>query len=439
MLNNLLSISLLSLNILILLLLVYYVNRTSARLGKLEDLFASAERNQGRLESLVKDEMARNREESGQTARLSREETAKVINLFNNSVLSQMAEIAGLQKNQLDTFSSQLSALTATNEQKLDRMRQTVEERLRLLQEDNSRKLEQMRATVDEKLHASLERRLGESFKMVSERLELVHKGLGEMQTLASGVGDLKKVLTNVKTRGTWGEIQLGSLLEQILAPEQYDKNVATRKGSSERVEYAVKLPGRDGEGRVVWLPIDAKFPLEDYQKITDALEQASQQAAEEARKLLETRIKSEAKNIREKYIDPPHTTDFGIMFLPVEGLYAEVLRRPGLCEILQRDYRVILTGPTTLAALLNSLQMGFRTLAIERRSSEVWVLLGAVKTDFIKFSDLLDKTRKKLQEASNTIETAASKTRAIQKKLIKVQELPAEGEMVLPEQVPCN
>lgn len=386
-----------------------------------------------RLEALLKDEMARNREESGQTAMLSREETAKTINLFNDSVLSRMADIAGLQKNQLETFSGQLTALTAANELKLDRMRETVEERLRLLQEDNSRKLEQMRATVDEKLHASLEKRLGESFKMVSERLEQVHKGLGEMQTLASGVGDLKKVLTNVKTRGTWGEIQLGSLLEQILAPEQYDKNVITRKGSSERVEFAVKLPGRDAESGAVWLPIDAKFPLEDYRKISDALEQASLPAAEEARKLLETRIRLEAKNIREKYIDPPHTTDFGIMFLPVEGLYAEVLRRPGLCEILQRDYRVVLTGPTTLAALLNSLQLGFRTLAIERRSSEVWALLGAVKTDFIKFGDLLDKTRKKLQEASNTIETAASKTRSIQRKLTRVQELPTEEKMVLP------
>jgi DNA recombination protein RmuC len=433
MINNYLSVSLLAISILVLLLFVFIVSRVLARLGRLENLFSAAEKSQGRLELLLKDEMTRNREEAGQTAMLSRAETVGAINLFNDSVLSRMAEIAGLQRNQLDTFSSQLAALISSNEQKLDSMRETVEGRLRLLQEDNSRKLEQMRATVDERLHASLEKRLGESFKMVSERLELVHKGLGEMQTLASGVGDLKKVLTNVKTRGTWGEIQLGSLLEQILAPEQYDKNVVTKRGSSDRVEFAVKLPGRDGDAKVVWLPIDAKFPMEDYQRITAALEQSSRQAAEEAGKLLEARIKSEAKNIRDKYTNPPHTTDFAIMFLPVEGLYAEVLRRPGLCEILQREYRVVLTGPTTLAALLNSLQLGFRTLTIERRSSEVWALLGAVKIDFIKFGDLLEKTRKKLQEASNSIETAASKTRAIQKKLKKVQELPLEEDMDLP------
>ncbi len=396
-------------NLLMLCLLIVHMTRTSARLSKLEYQLSSADKNQDRLERLVREEMV------------------KTINLFNDSVLSRMSEIAGLQKNQLDTFSRQLSELTATNEKKLDKMRDTVEEKLKLLQEDNSLKLEQMRATVDEKLHASLERRLGESFKLVSERLEMVHKGLGEMQNLASGVGDLKKVLTNIKTRGTWGEIQLGNLLEQLLTPEQYDKNVATKKGGSERVEFAVKLPGRNVGESVVWLPIDAKFPLEDYQKLLDAQDQANQPEAEEARKLLESRIKYEAKNIREKYIDPPNTTDFGIMFLPVEGLYAEILRKPGLCETLQRDYRVVVTGPTTLAALLNSLQMGFRTLAVEKRSSEVWALLGAVKTEFVKFGDMLDKTRKKLQEASNTMETAASKSRAIQRKLKNVQELPAE------------
>jgi DNA recombination protein RmuC len=260
---------------------------------------------------------------------------------------------------------------------------------------------------------------------MVSERLELVHKGLGEMQTLASGVGDLKKVLTNVKTRGTWGEIQLGNLLEQILTLEQYAQNVVTKKGSNERVEFAIKLPGRDKNDSVVWLPIDAKFPLEDYQKLVEAQEQANLGLIEEFGKLLETRIKSEAKDIREKYIDPPHTTDFGILFLPVEGLYAEVLRRPGLCDLLQREYRVTITGPTTLAALLNSLQMGFRTLAIEKRSSEVWVVLGAIKTEFAKFGELLDKTHKKLEEASNIIDDATKKSRTIEKKLNKVQELP--------------
>ena len=272
---------------------------------------------------------------------------------------------------------------------------------------------------MDEKLHATLEQRLGESFKLVSERLELVHKGLGEMQTLASGVGDLKKVLTNVKTRGTWGEVQLEALLEQLLAPEQYVKNAVTKKGSNERVEFAVKLPEN------VLLPIDAKFPQEDYQKLLDAQEQANPVLVEEMAKQLEAKIKAEAKSIKERYINPPDTTDFAIMFLPTEGLYAEVLRRTGLFETLQRQYRVTIAGPTTLAAFLNSLQMGFRTLAIQKRSSEVWTLLGAVKTEFGKFGDILEKTNKKLQEASNTLQDAAQKSRTIEKKLKSVQELP--------------
>jgi len=358
---------------------------------------STAKENQERTERIVKDEIAQNREE------------------LNKSL-----------KSGLDTFLNQLSLLTKSNEDKLEQMRVTVENRLKSLQDENSQKLEQMRITVDEKLHSTLEKRLGESFKMVSERLELVHKGLGEMQTLASGVGDLKKVLTNVKTRGTWGEIQLGNLLEQILTIEQYAKNIVTKKGSSERVEFAIKLPGRDKNDSIVWLPIDAKFPLEDYQKLVEAQEQANPDLVEELGKLLETRIKAEARDIKEKYIDPPHTTDFGILFLPVEGLYAEVLRRPGLCDLLQREYRVTITGPTTLAALLNSLQMGFRTLAIEKRSSEVWSVLGVIKTEFAKFGELLDKTQKKLQEASDTIDDASKKSRTIEKKLNKVQELPS-------------
>jgi len=297
-----------------------------------------------------------------------------------------MTEIANLQRNQLDIFATQLNSLTKTNDQKLEQLRRTVEERLLLMQQDNGRKLDQMRATVDERLNATLEQRLGESFKLVSERLEAVYKGLGEMQTLASGVGDLKKVLTNVKTRGIWGEIQLGNLLEQILTPEQYATNVLTKAGSNDRVEFAVKLPARDGQDSIIWLPIDAKFPIEDYERLIAAQDQANLPRIEELGKSLENRIKLEGKTIRDKYIDPPHTTDFGILFLPVEGLYAEVLRRPGLCEILQREYKVVITGPTTLAALLNSLQMGFRTLAIEKRSSEVWSLLSAVKTEFGKF-----------------------------------------------------
>lgn len=343
---------------------------------------------------------------------------------IERSVLAQLMEISNLQQNQLDAYSKQIMMLTQSNENRLEKMRETVEVSINRMQEDNSKKLDQMRATVDEKLHATLEQRLGESFKLVSDRLEMVHKGLGEMQSLASGVGDLKKVLSNVKTRGTWGEIQLGNILEQVLSPEQYEKNVAVKKGS-ERVEFAIKLPGKgEGEEDFIWLPIDAKFPQEDYQRLLEATEQGNPQAAEEASKALEVRIKACAKDIRDKYIDPPNSTDFGIMFLPIEGLYAEVLRRPGLSDILQLEYRVVVAGPSTLTALLNSLQMGFRTLAIEKRSSEVWALLGAVKTEFSKFADILDKTQKKLQEASNTIETAAKKSRTIQRKLKNVQEL---------------
>ncbi len=318
--------------------------------------------------------------------------------------------------------------LTRTNEEKIEAVRQTVEKKLQLLQQDNSQKLEQMRQTVDEKLHATLERRLGESFQLVGERLEQVYKGLGEMQSLAAGVGDLKKVLTNVKMRGTWGEMSLGFLLEELFTPEQYAKNIVTKKGSLERVEFALRLPGRaQGEGEV-YLPIDAKFPDADYQRLLEAQDRADPALIEESAKNLEKCIKAEAKKIQEKYLDPPHTTDFGIMFLPLESLYAEVLRRPGLCESLQRDCRIVVTGPTTLAALLNSLQMGFRTLAIEKRSSQVWALLGAVKTEFGKFGDLLDKTSKKIQEAGNTIEDAAKKSRTIEKKLKNVQELPVDA-----------
>ena len=293
-----------------------------------------------------------------------------------------------------------------------------------------------MRVTVDEKLHATLEKRFGESFKVVSDRLEAVHKGLGEMQTLALGVGDLKKVLSNVKSRGTWGEAQLSNLIEEILTPEQYEKNVKTKKSSKDNVEYAVKLPGNDEDVKQVWLPIDAKFPLEDYQRLVEAQDQGNLLLIEELSKSLEMRIKSEAKDIRDKYLDPPYTTDFGILFVPIESLYAEVLRRPGLFEQIRREYKVIIAGPTTTQVILNSLQMGFRTLTIQKRSSEVWTLLGAVKTDFGKFGDLLEKTHKKIQEASNTIESAVTKTRVIERQLNKVQNLPvAETEKLALEQ----
>ncbi len=350
---------------------------------------------------------------------------AKVENAIRDEVAKNRQELSTSLKNFGDSTSSQLIGLTQLNEQKLDGIRKTVEDRLKSIQDDSSQKLEKMRETVDEKLHNTLEQRLGESFKLVSERLEEVHRGLGEMQKLASGVGDLKKVLVNVKIRGTLGEIQLGNILEQILSPDQYAKNVATKSGSRENVEFAIKLPG--GEDKIVWLPIDAKFPVEDYQRLVEAQEQANVNLIEELGKALETRIKQEAKDIHDKYIDPPNTTDFGILFLPFEGLYAEVLRRLGLYELLQRQYKVTITGPTTIAAFLNSLQMGFRTLAIEKRAGEVWNLLGAVKTEFGKFGEILDMTHKQLVAASNTIEDAARKSRTIERKLKDVQVLPAQ------------
>jgi DNA recombination protein RmuC len=397
-------------------------NVPDARIALLECLLERQER-------LLREEMARTRDEMQQSARLGREELSSAVTALGDSQLKRMSEIAGLQKSQLDTFIQQLKSLTTSNENRMDRLRETVEERLRLIQEDNGRRLEQMRATVDEKLHDTLERRLGESFKLVSERLELVQKGLGEMQTLANGVGDLKKVLTNVKIRGTFGEIQLGSLLEQVLAPGQYDSNVETRAGSGQRVEFALKLPGQhEDRERMVWLPLDAKFPQEDYLRLVEAQEVGDAPAAADASRQLDRAVREMAKTIRDKYLDPPHTTDFGVMFLPTEGLFAEVLRRPGLFEALQRDFKVVVTGPTTLAALLNSLQMGFRTLAIEKRSSEVWNLLGAVRTEFSKFGLVLEKTRKKLQEAGNQIDQAATRSRVIERKLRDVQGLP-QGE----------
>ena len=380
-----------------------------------------------RLERLVREEGDRSRQQAQAGERALREEMTGLIHQYNEAILRRVNENSGTQLTQLELFAKQLRQLTQSNEEKLDRMRETMQTQIGALQEDNSRKLEAMRATVDEKLHATLEKRLGESFQMVSDRLEQVHKGLGEMQTLAAGVGDLKKVLTNVKTRGTWGEIQLGVLLEQILAPGQFEANVATKPGSAERVEFAIVLPGR-GEAGPVYLPVDAKFPQEDYQRLLEAQETADATAAEAAARALEIRIKAEAKDIRDKYLSPPHTTDFGILFLPVEGLYAEVLRRTGLYETLMRDYHVTVAGPTTLAAILNSLQMGFRTLAIEKRSSEVWLLLSAVKTEFGKFGDILDKTNKKLQEASNVLDDAARKSRTIERKLKGVQSLPEEN-----------
>ncbi len=397
---------------------------TSSILARIENIDKQFERQ----ERFLRDELARGRDETLSGIRQSREEMTGSITILGDSLLKRMSDIAGLQKNQLELFAAQLKELTASNEARLDKLRDGVDSRLRLIQEDNAKKLEQMRATVDEKLHDTLEKRLGESFKLVSERLELVQRGLGEMQTLAVGVGDLKKVLTNVKCRGTFGEIQLASLLEQILAPAQYDSNVETRPGSGQRVEFALKLPGRDGgQGDTVWLPLDAKFPQEDYLRLVEAQEIGDVVAAGEAARMLDRAVREMARNIRDKYLEPPHTTDFGVMFLPTEGLYAEVLRLPGLFDVLQREFKVIVAGPTTLAALLNSLQMGFRTLAIEKRSAEVWNLLGSVRSEFSKFGLVLEKTRKKLQEAGNHIDLAATRTRVIERKLRNVQDIPHE------------
>ena len=405
----------------------------------------------------------------------NRQELSQSVAQFGQSLGAQMTQIATVQNNQIDGFAQQLIKLTGANEARLNALQKAVDERLAGFAQDarngreesantlkrfgdalnaqltevratlearlkdietqNGVKLEEMRKTVDEKLHATLEQRLGESFKLVSDRLEQVHKGLGEMQTLALGVGDLKRVLTNVKTRGTWGEVQLGALLEQLLTPDQYATNIATVPKSAERVEFAIKLPGRGESGESnsqVWLPIDSKFPIEDYERIVAAQDAADAAGMEEASKALEARIKLEAKTIRDKYIEPPHTTDFAILFLPTEGLYAEVLRRPGLSDWLQRECRVTIAGPTTLTALLNSLQMGFRTLAIEKRASDVWLVLGAVKTEFSKFGEVLAKAKQQLQTVANSIDSAETRTRQMERKLKDVESLPGPAAVKL-------
>ncbi len=374
----------------VIVLIVFFVLYTKMQKPQVTDTRDTEElkREVQRLESVIKDEMSRNRQET------------------NSGQKDLRTELGG--------------TLTTT----LTQMTQAVEQKLTSLQQDNSQKLEQMRETVDEKLHATLEKRFGESFKLVSDRLDQVHKGLGEMQTIAIGVGDLKKVLSNVKTRGTWGEAQLGNLIEEIMTADQYEKNVMTKKGSRDAVEYAIKLPG-NGDVSHVWLPIDAKFPLDDYQRLIESEDRADLIHSAELRKSLENRIKSEAKDIHTKYIDVPYTTDFGILFVPIESLYAEILRIPGLFESIRRDYKVIVTGPTTIQAILNSLHMGFRTLSIQKRSSEVWEVLGVVKKEFGKFGDLLEKTQEKLNQAGKTIEDAVKKTRTIEKKLGKVGDSP--------------
>ncbi|AMO99376.1 rmuC family protein [Collimonas arenae] len=412
------------------------------------------------------------RSEVQSSAQGMRQELGSSFGQLQQTLAAQMTSVATLQNNQIDTFAQQLVKLNETNSQQLDSMRlamnqqaqtnreeqaqslkrfgdtlnqtlaaltesnaqrmaevrATLEAKIKDLQNDNGLRLEEMRKTVDEKLHATLEQRLGESFKIVSDRLEKVHQGLGEMQQLAIGVGDLKRVLTNVKTRGTWGEVQLEMLLEQVLTPEQYAKNVETVPGSGERVEFAIKLPGNDDGGTPVWMPIDAKFPKEQYERLAEAADRADVEGVAQASRELERAVRGEAKTIAEKYLSPPLTTDFAILFLPTEGLYAEVMRRPGLADELQRVHRISIAGPSTLSALLNSLQMGFRTLALEKRSSEVWQVLGAVKTEFGKFGDVLAATKLTLERAAKNIDQAEVRSRQMARKLKSVEALPSEA-----------
>ncbi|KXU85667.1 recombinase RmuC [Caballeronia megalochromosomata] len=420
---------------------------------RVNDMGEAHARAQERLERGLRGDIA-------ESARVSRMEAQSGFTQFHQTLATQLASTSNVQNAQFDALAQQLaqqsqqaredqgnalkrfadsvslhlSQMSEANERRLGEVRATLEARLKDIEANNATKLDEMRRTVDEKLHATLEQRLGESFKLVSDRLEQVHRGLGEMQTLAAGVGDLKKVLTNVKTRGIWGEVQLESLLEQLLTPDQYAKNVATIPKSNERVEFAIRLPGRhDAPGAPgdaatpVWLPIDAKFPREDYERLIDAQERADVAGIENASRALEGRLRAEAKSIAQKYVAPPHTTDFALLFLPTEGLYAEVLRRPGLSDALQREHRVTIAGPTTLTALLNSLQMGFRTLAIEKRSSEVWQVLGAVKTEFGKFGEVLARTKSQLETVTRSIEAAQTRTRQMDRRLRDVEALPGE------------
>ena len=425
-----------------------------------DELQAAVRADVQQLERSLRDEVARS---AGNT----RSELAQTLATFQQTLLAQQGGVARTQNEQIDSFRTQLAstqqhqadtlgrsgeqqalslkrfsetlidqlrALSQSNDQRMAEVRTTVEQKLTAIQQDNEKKLEQVRQTVDEKLHATLEQRLGESFKQVADRLEQVHRGLGEMQGLAKDVGSLSRVLNNVKTRGNFGEVQLAALLEEVFTVNQFGRNVETIPGSNQRVDFALRLPGQRDDGVPLWLPIDAKFPREDYERLLDAQERADPVAAEIAAKAIEMRLRAEARTIREKYIAAPHTADFGILFVPTEGLYAEALRRPGLVEALQREHKIMLAGPTTLLATLNSLQMGFRTLALEKRSAEVWEVLGAVKTEFGKFGDVLAKTKKKLDEASSSIELAERRTRVMARELKSVEALSdTRSQLLLP------
>jgi DNA recombination protein RmuC len=392
--------------LIIIVLQFLWSRRGPVNLAPLEGKLDSLQSSQERTDRSVREEIAQFRAETKMGAHQERAELTVSLKSFSDSVEQKMAVVG-----------------------------QLVDEKLKQIQEDNTRQLDRMRETVDEKLQSTLDKRLSESFKQVSERLEQVHQGLGDMRTLATGVGDLKKVLTNVKARGTWGEVQLGALLEEILAPEQYAKNVKIHEHSNDFVEFAIKLPGQgDANSDPLWIPVDAKFPVEDYQRLLDAQEKSDTVAADDAVRQLEASIKKAARDISQKYLAPPKTTDFGIMFLPFEGLYAEIIRRTTLVQLLQREYHIVVTGPTTFAAILNSLQMGFRSLAIQKRSSEVWNVLGEVKTEFGKFGDLLDAVHKKLVHATDSMDDVRKRSRAIQRKLRTVQELPGVSPDILLE-----
>ncbi|MBP7460632.1 MAG: DNA recombination protein RmuC [Candidatus Delongbacteria bacterium] len=478
-------------------LVLSWLNKPKNELEDLRPALIKLDSNLARIDPLIREEFTRNREENRNSFKENREELNNAFKRLGDSLTGTVTDLSNAQKNQFDTFSDQLNSLVnlfddktdklreqlaisakdnrteqseslksfqdqfnqnvkqlndlqkhqsedlinrqeqikKETEDKLKEIRETVENKLTHLQEDNNVRLEEMRRVVDEKLQATVEKRFAESFKLISDRLEQVHKGLGEMQSLASGVGDLKKVLTNVKTRGNLGEIQLGTILEQILSPEQYEQNAVIKEGSQERVEYVIKFPGRNNDDRSLLLPIDSKFPNEDYQRLLevyDNIANLNPKDVEAVSRQFENSVKKNARDIRDKYINPPVTTDFAIMFVPTEGLYAEILRRTGLFEVLQREYKITVVGPTNLVAFLSSLQMGFRTLAIEKRSSEVWEILGAVKTEFGNFGSVLEKTKKKLQEATNVIDKAGIRSRAIERKLRTVQELPREKTVAL-------
>lgn len=455
------TLALVVINLLLVVWLAWRRNDEAAAQARHQTLVDAYRSGSERLERELRDEL-------GRSAQGTRLELGTALGTFQQTLLNQQGDVARTQNEQIDSFRTQLAAMQTlvaqslqvasqsqasqaqasresqdlalkrfsdalgtqlrdmaeASERRLNEVKASVEQRLTALQQGNELKLEQMRATVDEKLHATLEARLGESFKQVADRLDQVHRGLGEMQGLAKDVGSLNRVLTNVKSRGVFGEVQLAGLLEQVFTPDQYATNVETVPGSGARVEFAIKLPGRRDDGVPLWLPIDAKFPREDYERLLDAQERADRPEAEAAGKAIEVRLRAEAKTIREKYVASPHTTEFAILFVPTEGLYAEALRRPGLMEALQREHRVTLAGPTTLLATLNSLQMGFRTLALEKRSTEVWEVLGAVKTEFSKFGEVLAKTKKKLDEASNTIDQAQTRTNVMTRTLKKVEGL---------------